>query len=116
MRNPIVRALVRVLNFILWTRRPKPGRHTARYLAQHASPTPVPPEPTLNSCAWSRPWTGPSAELARSIFRAEEAQLLTPECRERFFATAWAERGYDYPYTASTGVHQVRVRTAAVAA
>ncbi|MCM2391290.1 hypothetical protein [Streptomyces albipurpureus] len=112
MCDRIARALVWVLNTLHWTRRPQPGRHSANYLTTTA------PEPNSgpNSSAWSRPWTGPSAELARSIFRAEEAQLLIPECRERYFATAWAERGYDYPYTATTGVHQVPLSTAAVAA
>lgn len=110
MRNPIARVLVRVLSPHRWTRRP--GRHSARYLANGVCPTPVPPQPVHNSCVWSRPWTGPSAELARSIFRAEEVAALTPECRERYFATAWAERGYDYPYLAATGVHQVPNPTA----
>ncbi|MCM2393942.1 hypothetical protein [Streptomyces albipurpureus] len=109
MCDRIVRALVWVLNVLPWTRRPKPGRHSAHYLTTTAPE----PDPGPNSPAWSNPWTGPSSELARSIFRAEEAQLLTPECRERYFATAWAERGYDYPYTATTGVHQVPTAVAA---
>ncbi|MCM2392570.1 hypothetical protein [Streptomyces albipurpureus] len=107
MRNPIVRALAWVLNRFC-TR--EPGRHSAQHLAQRPAPTPVQPcapDFIAELRAWSRPWTGPSSELARSIFRAEETDHLTPECRERYFATAWAERGYDYPYVALTGVHQV---------
>ncbi|GFH36941.1 hypothetical protein SCWH03_31740 [Streptomyces pacificus] len=46
----------------------------------------------------AKPWTGPSAEEARPIFRAEETLRLTPVRRERFFATAFAERGIGYPY------------------
>ncbi|MFI1868773.1 hypothetical protein [Streptomyces jumonjinensis] len=99
MRDSILRALTWVLSLLPWTRRTEPGRHTARYLAEHPAPAAV--------SAWSRPWGGPSAEEARAIFRAEEALKLTPVRRERYFATAWAERGYDYPYVAP-GVHQVR--------
>ncbi|MFF6971430.1 MULTISPECIES: hypothetical protein [Streptomyces] len=66
------------------------------------------PTPTHSTCpsAWSRPWTGPSSDTARTIFTAEEARGLTDEQCERFYATAWAELGWDYPYTAE-GVHQV---------
>ncbi|MGX2995454.1 hypothetical protein JNUCC64_14340 [Streptomyces sp. JNUCC 64] len=45
------------------------------------------------------------------VFRAEEARYLSPEQRERFYATAFAEHGYDYPYVAR-GVHQARPLTA----
>ncbi|WP_197363575.1 hypothetical protein [Streptomyces clavuligerus] len=37
---------------------------------------------------------------------APETHGLTPEQRERFYATAWAENGYDYTYVATSGVHQ----------
>ncbi|MGW6454460.1 hypothetical protein ACWF94_00790 [Streptomyces sp. NPDC055078] len=97
MCDRIVRALVWVLHHFPLTRRTRPGRHTAEYLAQ---------QPALVN-PWSRPWTGPSAEEARAIFRAEETLTLTPVRRERYFATAWAEHGYDYPYIAD-GVHQAR--------
>ncbi|MGW6455589.1 hypothetical protein ACWF94_06610 [Streptomyces sp. NPDC055078] len=108
MLDRIARALVWVLNLFPLTRRTRPGRHSARYLAEHPAPVtaPAPVSP------WSLPWTGPSAEEARAIFRAEETKALTPERRERFFATAWAERGYDYPYAAE-GVHQVRTAVSA---
>ncbi|MFI1885326.1 hypothetical protein [Streptomyces jumonjinensis] len=104
MLDSILRALVWVLNTIPWTRRAQPGRHTAQYLAAQPAPVRVSP--------WSRPWGGPSADEARAIFRAEEALRLPPVKRERYFATAWAERGYDYPYVAS-GVHQVRTKVPA---
>ncbi|WP_197359886.1 hypothetical protein, partial [Streptomyces clavuligerus] len=61
---------------------------------------PVPASP------WTRPWTGPSSATARAIFTAPETHGLTPEQRERFYATAWAENGYDYTYVATSGVHQ----------
>ncbi|WP_231631235.1 hypothetical protein, partial [Streptomyces clavuligerus] len=54
----------------------------------------------------ARPWTGPSSATARAIFTAPETHGLTPEQRERFYATAWAENGYDYTYVATSGVHQ----------
>jgi hypothetical protein len=86
-------------------RQPKPGRHSAAYFAAQPEP-----EGAVASVAhdgpWRSPWSGPSAAEARAIFKAGEAAALDPVRRERFFATAWAERGYDYPYVAS-GVHQV---------
>ncbi|MFI1865781.1 hypothetical protein [Streptomyces jumonjinensis] len=104
MLDSILRALVWVLNTIPWTRRAQPGRHTAQYLAARPAPVRV--------SAWSRPWGGPSAEEARAIFRADEALKLPPVKRERYFAVAFAERGYDYPYVAP-GVHQVRTKVPA---
>ncbi|MEU5400678.1 hypothetical protein ABZ348_15465 [Streptomyces sp. NPDC005963] len=107
MRDLIACALAWVLSPFRAKRRP--GRHSAGYLAHRMTSTVIPqqaPEDTSSSQAWARPWSGPSAALARSVFRAEEAEALTPECRERFFATAWAELGYDYSYVAD-GVHQV---------
>ncbi|MFE3648227.1 hypothetical protein ACFXO2_10325 [Streptomyces sp. NPDC059152] len=43
-------------------------------------------------------WTGPSSTEARAIFRAKEAQTLTPEHRERWWAAAFAEIGVDYDF------------------
>lgn len=43
-------------------------------------------------------WPGPSSAEARAIFRDRTAQRLTPQQRERFWATAFAEIGVDYPY------------------
>ncbi|MGX2996220.1 hypothetical protein JNUCC64_18395 [Streptomyces sp. JNUCC 64] len=110
MRDRIARALVRVLAHLPLTRRTRPGRHTAQHLTQpELSPAPVPvaiPTPAPDRDPWRRPWTGPSSAEALAIFRAEEAQHLSPAQRERFYATAFAERGYDYPYLAR-GVHQV---------
>ncbi|MGX2995752.1 hypothetical protein JNUCC64_15930 [Streptomyces sp. JNUCC 64] len=125
MRKRICHALVWVLIRLPLTRRSRPGRHTAEHLARTEpasvpAPVPVPtsvtdpapaPEPAPNPDAdpdanpWRRPWTGPSSAEALAIFRAEEARDLSPEQRERFYATAFAERGYDYPYLAR-GVHQ----------
>ncbi|MGX2995014.1 hypothetical protein JNUCC64_12060 [Streptomyces sp. JNUCC 64] len=97
MHDRIARTLVRLLAHLPLTRRPHPGRHTAKHLTTPApstsasAPTPEPdPDP------WRRPWTGPSSAEALAIFRSEEAQALPLEHRERFYATAFAERGYDY--------------------
>ncbi|WP_445402490.1 hypothetical protein ACSMX9_13025 [Streptomyces sp. LE64] len=106
MREFIVRALMWVSAHLTLTRRTRPGRHTAEHFANRPAGPPSGTTPGRVS-AWARPWTGPSAAEARAIFRAEEARHLSPEQRERYYATAWAERGYDYPYTAP-GVHQVR--------
>lgn len=93
MRDLIVRALCWVLSVLApWTHRTAPGRHAAAYLATLPTATPAPMSP------WANPWTGPSAEEVRAIFRAEETLRLTPVRRERFFATAFAECGIEYPY------------------
>ena len=89
------------------TRRREPGRHSASYLAAQPETT-----TTVRTNPWLSPWSGPNAAEARAIFKAEEAAALDPVRRERFFATAWAERGYDYLYVAP-GVHQVRTVNAA---
>ncbi|MEU0691461.1 hypothetical protein [Streptomyces uncialis] len=104
MRDAIARALFRVLDLIPLTRRTAPGRHTAQHLTHQTCPDPDGDRP------WAKPWPGPSSHQARSVFRAEEARALDPERRERFYATAWAELGYDYPYTAP-GIHQAQVPT-----
>ncbi|MGX2995321.1 hypothetical protein JNUCC64_13665 [Streptomyces sp. JNUCC 64] len=103
MRDRIARALVWVLTRLPLTRRTRPGRHTAAYLT-HPEPAPT-PEPAV-SPARHRPWTGPSSAEAAAVFRAEEARYLPPHHRERFYAAAFAERGYDYP--PARGVHQAR--------
>ncbi|MGX2995187.1 hypothetical protein JNUCC64_12965 [Streptomyces sp. JNUCC 64] len=115
MRDRIARALVRVLARLPLTRRVRPGRHTADHLAR-PEPRPVPVSiPTPEPDPWRRPWTGPSSAEALAVFRAEEARYLSPEQRERFYATAFAERGYDYPCLGE-GVHQARARAAGTAA
>ncbi|MGX2996522.1 hypothetical protein JNUCC64_19980 [Streptomyces sp. JNUCC 64] len=124
MRKRICHALVWVLIHLPLTRRSRPGRHTAEHLARTepasgpaAVPVPAPaPDPDPDASPWRRPWTGPSSAEALAIFRAEEARYLNPEQRERFYATAFAERGYDYPYLAR-GVHQATgTRTGTAAA
>ncbi|MGX2995595.1 hypothetical protein JNUCC64_15085 [Streptomyces sp. JNUCC 64] len=121
MRKHIWHALVWVLIHLPLTRRTRPGRHTAEHLARTeptSGPAPVPtpapapapapepaPDPDPDANPWRRPWTGPSSAEALAIFRTEEARYLNPEQRERFYATAFAELGYDYPYTARD-VHQ----------
>ncbi|MGX2995390.1 hypothetical protein JNUCC64_14015 [Streptomyces sp. JNUCC 64] len=116
MRKRIFHALVWVLIRLPLTRRSRPGRHTAEHLAETgpvpvvptSAPRPVSvpaPAPVPEPSPWRRPWTGPSSAEALAIFRAEEARDLNPEQRERFYATAFAELGYDYPYTARD-VHQ----------
>lgn len=102
MRNVIGRALFRVLDLFFRTRQRSPGRHTAQFF-QHAD---TQPQPTPVR-AWSKPWPGPNASAARAVFRADEAVSLDLARRERFYAAAWAERGYDYPH-AAPGVDQVR--------
>ncbi|MGX2996297.1 hypothetical protein JNUCC64_18800 [Streptomyces sp. JNUCC 64] len=135
MRKRICHALVWVLIRLPLTRRTRPGRHTAEHLARTeptSAPGPVPapvPVPALDPVPtsaptpapapapgqapapdpnpWRRPWTGPSSAEALAIFRAEETRHLTPAQRERFYATAFAELGYDYPYAATApGLHQ----------
>ncbi|MGX2997464.1 hypothetical protein JNUCC64_24930 [Streptomyces sp. JNUCC 64] len=108
MRDRIAHVLVWVLAHLPLTRRARPGRHTADHLTQ---PEPVSGRPVAapDPDPWRRPWTGPSSAEALAIFRAEEARYLSPEQRERFYATAFAERGYDYPYLAE-GVHQAPAR------
>lgn len=104
MRDSIARALARVLAlFIPWTRRPEPGRHSAAHFVARAESAAV----ATPASPWRRPWLGPSSADARAIFGAVEARTLDPVRRERFFATAWAERGVDYEYIAP-GIHQVR--------
>ncbi|MGV9313819.1 hypothetical protein ACWDR0_16760 [Streptomyces sp. NPDC003691] len=102
MQNLIVQAFSWALHLLL----PARGRHRA------AAPSEPAPAPYTSASPWSRPWTGPSSETARTIFTTDEVQGLTHEQRERFYATAWAELGWDYPYLAE-GVHQVlaEVRT-----
>ncbi|MEW1549292.1 hypothetical protein [Streptomyces tsukubensis] len=101
MRDLTVRALAWALRLLL----PARGRHRTSGPVAPPAPTPTPVSP------WARPWTGPSADTARAIFTAYEVHALTPEQRERFYATAWAEIGWDYPYTAEN-VHQVRTGVA----
>ncbi|MFE7315168.1 hypothetical protein ACFU7T_19115 [Streptomyces sp. NPDC057555] len=89
MRDAIARALVRVLRILL----PARGRHAA---TPNTTPEPA-TEPTTPP-ATRRQWTGPSSTQVRAIFRAEEAQRLTPEQRERWWAAAFAEIGVDYDF------------------
>ncbi|OKH91949.1 hypothetical protein [Streptomyces uncialis] len=112
MRDVIAHALVRVLDLILSTRRTGPGRHSAAHFAARDVRDVAEEVAADPGSVWRRPWPGPSSAQARAVFRAEEARGLDPERRERFFATAWAELGYDYPYAAD-GVHQVRTGVAA---
>lgn len=91
MRDSIARALVWVLSLLL------PARGKRR--ATPATPPEVAPEPWPEpAAAWARPWRGPSADDARAIFKAEETRTLTPEQRERWFATAFATIGVDYDF------------------
>ncbi|MFI6285812.1 hypothetical protein ACIBCM_13825 [Streptomyces sp. NPDC051018] len=68
------------------TRHTGPGRHTARYFAEHPAPEPpfVPDDP------WLRPWTGPTKEQARAIFqRQAEAALRLHPVRQRRHRTLY---------------------------
>ncbi|WP_197356681.1 hypothetical protein, partial [Streptomyces clavuligerus] len=72
-----------------------------------AATTPAPVSP------WTRPWPGPSSATARAIFTAPETRGLTPEQRETFYATAWAELGYAYSHdVAISDVHHVTTAVA----
>ncbi|WP_406001185.1 hypothetical protein [Streptomyces sp. NBC_00829] len=55
-------------------------------------------EPLPIPRATRRPWSGPSSAQAHAIFHAEETRALTPEQRERWWATAFAEIGVDYDF------------------
>ncbi|MFF4408087.1 hypothetical protein [Streptomyces sp. NPDC001404] len=77
--------------------KPAGGRHSgAPHVPQHI---PTPPPATTPAARQPKPWTGPSSAQARAIFHAEEVRKLTPEQRERWWATAFAEIGVEYPYT-----------------
>ncbi|MYY13184.1 hypothetical protein GT204_30950 [Streptomyces sp. SID4919] len=95
MRDSILHALFRVLDLLPWTRRRKPGRHSAAHL-DHDPVHPVPDEVPYS--AWAKPWPGISSRQARAVFLADAALDLTPDQRERRWAAAFAELGVDYPY------------------
>ncbi|WP_197367105.1 hypothetical protein [Streptomyces clavuligerus] len=103
MRDAIARALAWTLFLLL----PAHGRHRT---TTPAVTTPAPVSP------WARPWTGPSSTTARAVFTAPEARALTPEQREHFYATAWAELGHVYIHTvAVSDVHHVTTPAAVTA-
>ncbi|MGW6455295.1 hypothetical protein ACWF94_05105 [Streptomyces sp. NPDC055078] len=98
MCDRIVRALVWVLTVLPLTRRTRPGRHTAEYLAQHRAPAP------LVICTARTPV--PAHVLARSIptpwghrigpwLLAKEA---TDRQRQRCVSAVAATLGYDVPF------------------
>ncbi|MFJ6573132.1 hypothetical protein ACIQNU_37560 [Streptomyces sp. NPDC091292] len=90
MRDAIARTLVRVLSVLI--PRP-PGRHSAEYLAAQT------PEPALTPASpWSRPWTAPSAQEVRAVFRDERTQELPELQRERVYAAEFADLGLDYDF------------------
>ncbi|MFC8196639.1 hypothetical protein ACFUTV_14710 [Streptomyces sp. NPDC057298] len=92
MRDAIARSLLWVLAVLPWTRRTKPGRHSAEFLAEHSEPTRASP--------WSQPWNLPTKREAQELFRqqAETTLELNPTL-ERRRAAALATMGVDYPYT-----------------
>ncbi|MDX3855622.1 hypothetical protein [Streptomyces sp. AK02-01A] len=87
MRDSIAQILVWPLLLRLPSRKRRPG--AVREAARHV-PAAVRHRPG--------PWRGPSSAEARAFFRDEAAARLTPQQRERFWATAFAEIGVDYPY------------------
>ncbi|MGW1835816.1 hypothetical protein [Streptomyces sp. NPDC002067] len=93
MRNLIAHALKRAASLFSRT----PGRHTEKHLR-----TQEPPLVPASTNPWTRPWTGPSSEEVRAIFRPEgegETTLtLSPIQRERRYAAAFALIGIDYDY------------------
>ncbi|MEU3188377.1 hypothetical protein ABZ707_29910 [Streptomyces sp. NPDC006923] len=86
MRDSIARILVWLLLLRLPSRKRRHG--AVRKAARHV-PAAVRRQPG---------WRGPSSAEARAIFRDKAADRLTPQQRERFWATAFAEIGVDYPY------------------
>ncbi|KOV62186.1 hypothetical protein [Streptomyces sp. MMG1121] len=106
MRDVIARAISWVLS-VLAPRRP--GRHSAEHFAaQTAEPDPTPANP------WSRPWTGPSSQEVRAIFKDEWAQRLPAVQRERLWASQFAALGVDYDFpTMGLGSVVTRKRVAA---
>ncbi len=106
MRDSIARICGWVLSLLIpSTRRPKPGRHTAAYLADQ--PTPATPGP------WGTPWTTPTPAHViqrHTPLRGEDVPLVRPYVGgspktesewqlERRRAVAFAAAGYDYPYS-----------------
>ncbi|WP_411146330.1 hypothetical protein [Streptomyces sp. x-80] len=87
--------IARILAWMLTALTPRrPGRHTAEYQADQPAPSAEPVSP------WSRPWTSPTKEEARAIFRQQvEATLALQVIRERRRAAALATMGVDYPYS-----------------
>lgn len=105
MRDAIARALAWVLSVLIPSR---PGRHSAEFLAAQTAPEPVPVSP------WSRPWTSPSSQDVRAIFRSEQTQELPHLQRERVWAVEFAALGVDYDYpTQPLGSLVTRERVAA---
>ncbi|MFH8560571.1 hypothetical protein [Streptomyces sp. NPDC017988] len=56
----------------------------------HAEPAPVSP--------WSRPWTAPSSQEVRAIFKDERTRELPAVKRERVWAAEFAALGVDYDF------------------
>ncbi|MGW8450477.1 hypothetical protein ACWGLO_03165 [Streptomyces niveus] len=89
MRDLIARALSWVLSALTPRR---PGRHSAEHLTEPSGPAPAHVSP------WSHPWTAPSAEQVRAIFKDEHTRELTQLQRERIYAAQFAALGVDYDY------------------
>lgn len=103
MRDLIARTFAWVLSAFAPRR---PARHTASYLTAPTEPAPVSP--------WSRPWTAPSSQEVRAIFRDERTRELPELQRERAYAAALARLGVDYDYpTMTLGSIVTRKRVAA---
>ncbi|MEV6673533.1 hypothetical protein [Streptomyces sp. NPDC051162] len=93
MRDSIAHLLTWALRLLL----PAHGRHSGARPIPHSIAQPNPaPAPVVRR---QKPWTTPSSAQARAIFNAPETGTLTPEQRERWWATAFAEIGVEYPYT-----------------
>ncbi|MFI5940677.1 hypothetical protein ACIBCB_10535 [Streptomyces uncialis] len=88
MRDLIAQALLPLLRLLL----PATGRHSAE-------PPPAPQHPAhIPASPWSRPWTAPSAQEVREIFRDEQMRHLAAPQRERSYAAAFARIGVDYDH------------------
>lgn len=104
MCDVVARTLVRVLAFLRsWSRRPRPGPHQARCLAESPYSELVSP--------WARPWTGPTKEQARVFFRqqAETTLRLRRVQRRRWLRLFYAPHGIGVP-CADPGVSHPRPR------
>ncbi|MFJ4439743.1 hypothetical protein [Streptomyces sp. NPDC088923] len=103
MRDSIARALCWVLCLLF--PRPRPGRHTAAYLAAAQAESRVAARAALRNSPWRNPWTGPTkADAVRHFARHKDcgspaAVAELRAIRERRRAAALAPLGLDYPYT-----------------
>ncbi|WP_405644990.1 hypothetical protein [Streptomyces uncialis] len=103
MRDSIARALAWVLNVLPWTRRTRPGRHSAEHFGNQPAPAPLiicaPRTPVpLHVLARTAPtpWGPRIPPYLRGWINEQEERERQRERRE---AAAAATRGVDIPFT-----------------